>query len=115
MKKELILIFILSVFVCVLGFAGELPKPVKGRTIILSGKILDNKSNEYLAGVKIACADCKKTVYSDLDGNFFIYLELASTENLTLEFSQIGYSSKTLNVQDLQANSGSIQIDLTAE
>jgi len=115
MKKEIILIVILSVFVCVLGFAGELPKPVKGRTIILSGKILDKQNNEYLAGVKIACADCKKTVYSDLDGNFFIYLETESTENLTLEFSQIGYSSKTFNLQDLQSNSGNLYIDLQSE
>lgn len=115
MKKEIILIVVLSVFVCVLGFAGELPKPVKSRTVILSGKILDKQSNESLAGVKIACADCKKTVYSDLDGNFFVYLEVNSTENLTLEFSQVGYSSKTLNLQDLQANSGNLQIDLQSE
>jgi hypothetical protein len=98
-----------------LGFAGELPKPAKGRTVILSGKILDKQSNESLAGVKIACDHCKKTVYSDLDGNFFVYLEVNSTENLTLEFSQVGYSSKTLNLQELQANSGRLQIDLQSE
>ena len=33
MKKEIILIFILTVFVCVLGFAGEMPKPVKTKTM----------------------------------------------------------------------------------
>ena len=115
MKKEVILIIILSLFVCVLGFAGELPKPVKARTFILSGKILDKQNNESLAGVKIACADCKKTVYSDLDGNFFIYLETSSAKSLTLEFSQVGYSSKTFNLQDLQANPGNLQIDLQSE
>ena len=115
MKKEIILVFILTVFVCVLGFAGEMPKPVKTKTMILSGKIIDPKNNEYLAGVKIACTNCQKTVYSDLDGNFFIYLEVNTDENLTLEFSQVGYSSKTLNLQDLQANSGSLSIDLVSE
>jgi len=115
MKKEIILIIILSVFVCVLGFAGELPKPAKTKSIILSGKIIDIKSNEYLAGVKIACANCNKTVYSDLDGNFFIYLEITNDENLTLEFSQVGYSSKTLNLQDLQNHSGNLSIDLASE
>ncbi|MBI3517932.1 MAG: hypothetical protein HY062_01060, partial [Bacteroidetes bacterium] len=75
MKKEIILIIILSCFICVLGFAGEKPKPsFSTKSILLSGKIIDKTSNEYLAGVKIACANCKKTVYSDLEGNFFIYL-----------------------------------------
>lgn len=115
MKKEIILIIIFSFFVCVLGFASETPKLTTSKTMILSGKIIDTNNNEYLAGVKIACANCQKTVYSDLDGNFFIYLEVNTDENLTLEFSQVGYSSKTLNLQDLQANSGSLSIDLVSE
>ncbi|MES2762582.1 MAG: carboxypeptidase-like regulatory domain-containing protein [Bacteroidota bacterium] len=115
MKKEIILIVILTVFVCVLGFAGEMPKPIKTRSVILSGKVIDPKNNEYLAGVKINCANCQKTVYSDLDGKFFIYLEVSTTENLTLEFSQVGYSSKTFNLQDLQTNSGNLSIDLISE
>ena len=115
MKKEIIIIFILTVFVCVLGFASEMPKPIKTKTMILSGKIVDTKNNEYLAGVKIDCAHCQKTVYSDLDGNFFIYLEVNTDENLTLEFSQVGYSSKILNLQDLQANSGNISVDLVSQ
>lgn len=92
-----------------------MPKAPKTKSMILSGKITDTKSNEYLAGVKIACANCQKTVYSDLDGNFFIYLEVSTDENLTLEFSQVGYSSKTFNLKDLQANSGSLFIDLVSE
>ena len=115
MKKEIILIIIFSFFVCVLGFASETPKLTTSKTMILSGKIIDTNNNEYLAGVKIACASCQKTVYSDLDGRFFIYLEVTSDENLTLEFSQVGYSSKTLNLKDFQANSGDLNIDLVSE
>lgn len=115
MKKEIILILILSFFICVLGFAGEMPKPVKSKTMILSGKIIDLKNNEFLAGVKIACANCQKVVYSDLDGRFFIYLEVDTQENLIVEFSQIGYSSKTFNLKDLQASSSNLNIDLQAE
>lgn len=115
MKKDLILILILSLFVCATGFAGEMPKPVKLKSIILSGKILDIKSNEYLAGVKIDCPHCHKTIYSDLDGNFFIYLETTNEENLTLEFSQVGYLSKTYNLQDLRSNSGNLIIDLISQ
>ncbi|MBC7694812.1 MAG: carboxypeptidase-like regulatory domain-containing protein [Burkholderiales bacterium] len=114
MKFKLILIFALSLFVCSLGFAGEIPKVVKTKSLILSGKITDIKSKELLAGVKITCADCKKTVYSDLDGNFFIYLE-TTDENLKLEISQVGYSSKTLNLQDLPSNPSNLQINLASE
>ncbi|MBL7936896.1 MAG: carboxypeptidase-like regulatory domain-containing protein [Bacteroidia bacterium] len=115
MKKEIILIVILSMFVCVLGFAGEKPKPSNTKTIILSGKIMDIKSNEFLAGVKIVCGNCQKIVYSDLDGRFFLYLDVNTQQNLTLEFSQIGYASKTFNLQDLQANSANLNIDLLPE
>lgn len=115
MKKEVLLIIILSFFVCVLGFAGEKPKVAHTKTIILSGKISDTKSNEYLAGVKIECTNCQKVVYSDLDGRFFIYLEVNVQENTIVEFSQIGYSSKTFNLQDLQTNSGNLYIELQSE
>lgn len=115
MKKEVVLIIILSFFVCVLGFAGEKPKVTNTKSILLSGKIIDFKNNESLAGVKIACSNCQKTFYSDLEGNFFIYLEVNTSENLTLEISQIGYSSKTLNLQDLQASSSNLQINLDIE
>ena len=119
MKKEVLLIIILSLFFCVLGFAGETPKVLHTKTIVLSGKISDSKSNEYLAGVKIACTNCQKVVYSDLDGRFFIYMDANTntslSENLTVEFSQIGYSSKTFKLHDLQANSGNLYIELQTE
>ena len=115
MKKEIVLIIILSLFFSVSGFASEKPKATSTKSIILSGKIIDFKNNENLAGVKIACSNCQKSFYSDLDGNFFIYLEVTTSEKLTFEISQIGYSSKTLNLQDLQASSGKLQIDLYAE
>lgn len=115
MKKEVLLIIILSFFVCLLGFAGEKPKTSNTKTVILSGKISDSKSNEYLAGVKIACANCQKVVYSDLDGSFFIYLQIDMQENLTIEFAQIGYSSKIFTLKDLQANSSNLSIELQSE
>ncbi|MES2567312.1 MAG: carboxypeptidase-like regulatory domain-containing protein [Bacteroidota bacterium] len=115
MKKELIIIIVLSFFVCVLGFAGETPKLHNPKTLILSGKITDLNNNESLAGVKIECTDCSKTIYSDLNGNFFVYLEITSNNNTTIEFSQIGYSSKTYSLKDLQSNSGNLSINLSSE
>lgn len=36
-------------------------------------------------------------------------------ENLIVEFSQVGYSSKTINYQDIRANSSNLFVDLTSE
>lgn len=115
MKKEIITIIILTVFVCVLGFAGETPKNVYTRTVMLSGKIADKRTNESLVGVKIKCNNVEKPFYSDLDGNFFISFQVNTTEENKIEFSQIGYFSQILDIKDLQVNSGSLKIDLQNE
>ena len=115
MKNSAIIYTILFVFIGLIGFAGELPKNSKDKTVIISGSISDKTSNEYLAGVKIACATCQKIVYSDLDGKFFIYLEVKADENLKLEFSQIGYTTKTIDLKEVQANSSTLYIDLESE
>jgi|GEM_PF-1047579 hypothetical protein len=104
------------VLMCSFAFAGEQPKTApKTKGIIISGKILDKNNNELLAGVKISCPNCNKTFYSDLNGHFFIYLETDNTENLKLEFSQIGYSSKSLDIKSLQTSSDNLSIDLKSE
>lgn len=103
------------ILIASLGFAGEQPKAAKAKGIIISGKIADNKNNELLAGVKISCGNCEKTFYSDLEGHFFIYLETESSENLKLEFSQVGYSSKSLTIKEIQATSDNLIIDLQSE
>lgn len=115
MKKQVIIILILSLFVCVLGFAGEMPKTPMTKTVMLKGKIIDYKSNELLAGVKIACNGCEKFFYSDLDGNFFISFKVNSNEDSKIEFSQIGYSSKTFDIKELQAHSDNLYIDLQSK
>lgn len=115
MKKQLLFIFILTICVYCLGFSNDKPKAVATKSMILSGKIVDLKSNESLAGVKITCASCEKTIYTDLNGNFFVYLEVRSVENLTLEISQIGYFTKILDYKAVQASSGKLIINLDSE
>src|SRR4051812_13401562 len=112
MKLHVLLIAVLFSMISFSGFAGG---PPKARTMIISGKIADIKSNELLSGVKIECAGCSKVVYSDLEGRFFLYLEVDSQEDLKLEFSQIGYSSKVLDIQALQSSSGEVVINLESE
>lgn len=115
MKTKISLLLIITLLSSALGFAGEPSKAPITRTVIVSGKIMDNKSNELLAGVKIECSTCEKSVYSDLDGKFFIAIQVSGTEDVKLEFSQIGYGSKTLDVKELQANAGNLYIDLQPE
>lgn len=93
-------------------------EPVSGskeKTIILSGKIIDFNKNELLAGVSITTTDVEKTTYSDLNGNFFIYLKIKDSVNFKLEFSQIGYISKTLYLSDLTGFTSNLEINLEEE
>lgn len=115
MKKQIILIIVSTLLGCMVGLANETPKATKAKSILLSGKISDIKSNEYLVGVKITCEKYNKTVYSDLEGNFLIYIEANTDENPTLEFSQVGYESKTLDFKALSSNSNNLYIDLVSQ
>jgi hypothetical protein len=115
MKKCLLYITVVLMMISSLAVAGIQPEAGKAKGIIISGKISDTKNNESLAGVRISCANCDKTFYSDLNGNFFIYLEAENSKDLKLEFSQIGYASKSLAVQELQTASDNLVVDLISE
>lgn len=109
-------IFLFFILICSLGpsraFSNNNPKE---KTIIVSGKIVDLNNKELLAGVSITASQVEKTIYSDLNGNFFIYLKVKDPSNFKLEFSQVGYASKTLSYEDLSVSSGNIEITLTEE
>lgn len=111
--KKIILFFI-TIFLTS-AFTSYSNNEPKERTILLSGKVIDVNSNELLAGVSITASQAEKTIYSDLKGNFFISLKIKDTNDFKLEFSQIGYTSKTLYLADLTQNSGNIEITLTEE
>lgn len=115
MKVKLTLLTFLFLFINSVLLAGETPKSNGTKTILLSGVITDPANHETLAGVKIKCNTCEKTIYSDIDGRFMLLLEINSTENLNIEFSQIGYTSKNLTVQDISSNSGTLEINLISE
>jgi hypothetical protein len=113
MKRILSILLLLSFFSGHL-LAGEHPKGAI-KMIMISGKVLDPKSNELLAGVKIECEACQKVVYSDLDGRFFIYLQVETSQQVAIEFSQVGYAARTLNLQEIGANAANLEISLVAE
>ena len=87
----------------------------KEMTFIFSGKILDANHNELLSGVSITATNCEKTIYSDLNGNFFIYIKVKDASTFKLEFSQVGYNTKTLTLADLSGKTSNIEVDLIEE
>lgn len=112
--KRILSILLLVVICSGHLLAGKRPKAAT-RTIMISGKVSDPKNNELLAGVKIECEACGKVVYSDLDGRFFIYLQVEASQNATIEFTQVGYSTKTLKLQEIGAHAGNLEISLEQE
>ncbi len=87
----------------------------KERTIVLSGKILDRNLNEMLSGVSITTTASEKTMYSDLNGHFFMYIRIKDEKEFKLEFSQVGYRTKTLTVADIESIMGNLEVSLLEE
>lgn len=115
MKTRIVhLACLLLIFFAVSAKAGENPKP-STKTIMISGVIQDAKSNESLAGVKISCENCSKVIYSDLEGHFFMYLQVSSDQEFKIEFSQVGYAARVLDSKDLGSAAGNLQINLDSE
>ena len=83
----------------------------KEQVLLFSGKIIDFNRNELLAGVSIKITQGAKTIYSDLNGNFFIYLKVNDAKNFKLEFSQVGYITKILTLSDLPSSSSNLEIN----
>lgn len=102
-------------WLCVPAHAGESPKGPNTRTILLSGKITDTRSNELLAGVKIITTKSQQAFYSDLEGHFCIALEVAGDQNIDLSFSQVGYHLKNITLQQVLTTSGDLTISLKSE
>jgi hypothetical protein len=112
--KRILSILLLVVICSGHLLAGERPKAAT-KTVMISGKVSDPRNNELLAGVKIECEACGKVVYSDLDGRFFIYLQVEVTQQVAIEFTQVGYNAKTLKLQEIGANPGNLEISLEQE
>ncbi len=109
-------IFLAVIFIFLININDCLSKNgPKEKSIVLSGKIIDFNRNELLAGVSITTTHGEKKIYSDLNGNFFIYLKVKDADNFKLEFSQVGYLTKTLTLADLNGSTSNLEINLTEE
>jgi hypothetical protein len=94
----------LFVIICLLFSASILAgeNPGKG-TVLLSGKIIDSQTGEALAGVKIQVKGTNLYCYSDLEGNFSLQANTASTSEIAVDM--VGYEPATFK---------SVQLSLSA-
>jgi carboxypeptidase-like protein len=68
-------------------------KDASGSSKIISGKVIDKKSGEEIAGAAVTIND--KTYYSDLSGNFMITITTSKAEAVV---SFISYSNTKVNI-----------------
>lgn len=73
---------------------------------LIFGKIIDKKNGEEIAGAVISIGD--KTIYSDLNGSFSIYVEATNTiatvtsvsyEQVKIVLDPISYNSTIIELQ----------------
>ena len=83
------------------------------KAILLSGKVIDQATNESLAGVKIILIGTDKVTYSDLEGNFeFKDIE---TGTYSIHCSYISYEVKVIEEVTVCAeNAKNIEVHLSS-
>jgi len=115
MSTKIKIFFTIALFLFIANVKAIAITEPKEMTLIFSGKILDVSHNELLSGVSITATNCEKTIYSDLNGNFFIYIKVKDVSTFKLEFTQVGYNTKTLTLADLSGKTSNIEVDLLEE
>ncbi|MFN8258988.1 MAG: carboxypeptidase-like regulatory domain-containing protein [Bacteroidales bacterium] len=101
---KMFLSFLVITFISFSAFADG-KDPIKdGKTVKVTGKVVDKLTGETLTGVKIVANNCDKAVYTDFDGNF----EIECNQNNSLNISLISYESVDIKI----TNSGIEEIQL---
>lgn len=114
MKTTITLFFLSILFFATTTMVASNTDP-KEKIIMFSGIVVDVSQNELLAGVSIHVTNCKKTIYTDLNGNFFIYIKVNPSDDFKIEFSQVGYISKVITSADIACSLTRLEINLTEE
>ena len=98
MTKKAILSFLMfALFTGIMFADGNNPadKPVK--LMKISGQVIDQKTGETLAGVKVFIPGTDKAVYTDFDGEFQIECDVTNQKELM--FSLISYEGKNIQIE----------------
>lgn len=85
--------------------SGEVPESANAKASI-SGKVVDNKTGESLAGVAISVEGTELKAYTDLDGTFT--LKSIEPGNYNLILSLISYKNSL--VEHLEINPGEKEV-----
>jgi len=105
MKKSFLILFlILSVS---LAYGGNIMNGDKtSATKMITGKVVDKKSGEELAGVEIKISD--KTIYTDLNGNFSANVNTESAEAI-IKF--VSYNDTKVNIDPHTYNAIVVELE----
>lgn len=105
MKKYIIIVVVLLSGSIV--FAGNISKDKKKSiTAFVSGKVIDKASGEEIAGAEIKIDN--KIIYTDLNGNFLISIQIDNTEAV-VKF--ISYNDTKVKINPFSYNKIEIQLD----
>jgi hypothetical protein len=107
MTKKAILSFLMfALFTGIMFADGNNPADKPGKVMKISGQVIDQKTGETLAGVKVFITGTDKSVYTDFDGEFQI--ECDPTNQKELSFSLISYEGKNIKLE----KDGNLKISL---
>jgi hypothetical protein len=104
MKNLMItIVLIMTLGTAIAGNGNETNTPVVNKTASVSGKIVDVKTGESVAGACVTVSGTTIKVYTDLDGNYTISNLTSGT--YTLNVTMISY--KVISEIKLNATAGS--------
>jgi hypothetical protein len=95
-RKAILSFFLLMVFTGLMLADGNNPTKENNQTMKISGKVVDSKTGETLAGVKVMICGSDKVVYTGFDGEFAI--ECAAGNEIQIEF--LSYTGKKMKIDN---------------
>jgi hypothetical protein len=105
MKKNIFLV--VFVFISIITLAGDINNcKVNETTKLISGKIIDKKSGEEIAGAEIKIND--KIIFSDLNGNFSAIVSSSKTE---ASVTSISYNDTKINIDPFSYNTIVVELE----
>ncbi|MGE4586980.1 MAG: carboxypeptidase-like regulatory domain-containing protein [Mangrovibacterium sp.] len=111
MKKLLLSVVLISLTVLVRAGSEKNKTEVRAQDsqlTTISGQVLDQRTNETLAGVKLTLNETGEVTYTDLDGNYQFKNIKPGKYGLTASF--ISYEKSTVNNFELNKTSNRVNI-----
>jgi len=95
------------VFISSITLAGDISNcKLKETSQLISGKIIDKKSGEEIAGAEIKIND--KIIFSDLNGNFSAIVPSSKTE---ASVTSISYNDTKINIDPYSYNTIVVELE----